>query len=216
MNNLKRLTLTLAAALLAMAPALSQASTNLVANGSFENVPFAMSGYDGSYCYLNSATYTCAAQLPGWEGSVAPMMTSTSGAWSATKNTPSDLFQIGLQNNSFIGQSVAVASAGSYLLSWSDAGRPGYGTEHYQVSFGGTVLDTLTTVGGQGWSLHSATFTAGIGTQLLTFQGLNTSGDSTAFIDNVSLTAAVPEPSTWALMMGGIAGLGFMSRRRNA
>jgi hypothetical protein len=33
-------------------------------------------------------------------------------------------------------------------------------------------------------------------------------------IDNVSVSAAVPEPSTWAMMLIGFAGLGIMSRKR--
>jgi hypothetical protein len=217
MHSLKSLTLTLGAAMLALAPTFSQASTNLVSNGSFESVPFSMSGYDGSYCYLNSAIYTCSGQLPGWEGSVAPVMTSNSGAWGASPNTAADKFQIGLQNTSFIQQSVSIASAGSYVLNWSDAPRTNWGgAETYEVRFDGVLLSTLTPASSQGWNLHSATFTTGSGSKLLTFQGLNSSGDSTAFIDNVSLTAAVPEPETWALMLAGVAGLGFWSRRRSA
>jgi len=34
-------------------------------------------------------------------------------------------------------------------------------------------------------------------------------------IDNFSL-APVPEPGTWALMLAGLAGLGWMGRRRKA
>jgi PEP-CTERM motif len=34
-------------------------------------------------------------------------------------------------------------------------------------------------------------------------------------IDGVNLTAAVPEPSTWAMMLLGFAGIGFMAYRRH-
>jgi hypothetical protein len=34
-------------------------------------------------------------------------------------------------------------------------------------------------------------------------------------VDNVSLTEAVPEPSTWAMMILGFAGVGFMGYRRS-
>jgi hypothetical protein len=39
---------------------------------------------------------------------------------------------------------------------------------------------------------------------------------STVVFDNVRLSEAVPEPSTWALMLGGLALLGFCVRRKGA
>lgn len=33
-------------------------------------------------------------------------------------------------------------------------------------------------------------------------------------LDSVSISSAVPEPSTWAMMLLGFAGLGFMAYRR--
>ena len=41
-------------------------------------------------------------------------------------------------------------------------------------------------------------------------------GVRSQYFDNVSLdvTAAVPEPSTWAMMILGFAGVGFMAYRR--
>jgi hypothetical protein len=214
MNPIRHLSSTVAVALCALAPAISFADPNLVANASFESVPFAMSGYDGSYCYEGGSIYACAGALPDWSGAF-PIMTSQSGAWSATPDTASDHFQIGLQNNSFIAQTIQIATPGSYTLTWSDAGRPYYGNENYDVSFGSTTLATEGTYGGQAWGVHSVTFTATAGAQLLQFQGLNTTGDSTAFIDNISLTAAVPEPSSWVLMIAGIA-LGVSVVRRRA
>ena len=210
MNTFRSLTLTLGTALLAIAPALSRADTNLLTNGSFENVPFAMSG-GGTYCYMNAAIVPCAAQLPGWEGSVAPIMTSTSAAFGASPNTVTDHHQIGLQRNSFISQSVA---AGSYVLSWSDAPRAG-GLRTYDIWRDNDVLATFTPASDQGWGSHSLTVVASPVPWVLTFQGRSDEGDATAFIDNVSLTAAVPEPSTWALMIGGIVGLGFTVRSRS-
>jgi PEP-CTERM motif len=43
-------------------------------------------------------------------------------------------------------------------------------------------------------------------------------GVASQHFDDVSLnvTAAVPEPSTWAMMILGLAGVGFMAYRRKA
>jgi hypothetical protein len=36
----------------------------------------------------------------------------------------------------------------------------------------------------------------------------------TAFLDGVSLTAAVPEPATWGMMIIGLGAMGVAARRR--
>jgi len=216
----KHLCLGLGAALLALAPALGQASvvvgdTNMIVNGSFENVPFGLSGSDGSYCYVGSSNFGCAAPLPDWDGRFA-LIASGSGAWSATPATGADRFHVGLQNDSFFTQEIVVGSPGQYTLTWSDAGRSGYADETYQVSFGGVLLATQTTVGGQGWATHSVSFSSAFGYHTLAFTGLTVGGDATAFVDNLSMAAAVPEPASWALLAGGLFGVATVARRRRA
>jgi hypothetical protein len=49
-------------------------------------------------------------------------------------------------------------------------------------------------------------------TAVLMFKGNNASGDSTAFVDQIS-SNAVPEPGTWGLIASGLSGL-IWSRRR--
>lgn len=173
----------------------------------------------GSYCYRNYLPLECGS-LPGWDTSTLPVMTTNSGAW----GNPSGLggwtatngsLQVGLQNTSFLEQAVVLPGAGSYTLTWQDAGRAGYGNEQYSVSFGGVSLaPTFTTASGQGWNSHSITFNA-LGNGLLKFQGIAVSTDGTAFIDTVSLTAAVPEPGTYALLLAGLAAVGAVAKRRS-
>jgi hypothetical protein len=43
-----------------------------------------------------------------------------------------------------------------------------------------------------------------------------TSGGNAFEIDNLSAVAAVPEPDTYALMLGGLAAVGFVARRRRS
>jgi hypothetical protein len=47
--------------------------------------------------------------------------------------------------------------------------------------------------------------------------GVNNASGSTAqgFADNLSLTSGVPEPSTWAMLLAGFAGIGLLGLRRS-
>ena len=78
---------------------------------------------------------------------------------------------------------------------------------------------------GQGWyhlevQLNQATLGGNLATILsnvtkLQIRGEYISGGEAEGLDNVRLmTAAVPEPSTWAMMLLGFAGVGFMTYRR--
>lgn len=82
------------------------------------------------------------------------------------------------------------------------------------LTFGGSV--TASAASGTVFNvIVSDPFTVGAGFHTLSFTGtvnLNTA-DVTTFVDQVSVTA-VPEPSTLALLGGGLAALAFLRRRR--
>lgn len=65
---------------------------------------------------------------------------------------------------------------------------------------------------GADWYAQSLSFTATANSQLLAFQ-LETSERSYLSIDGIAV-GAVPEPGTYALMLAGIAAMGFVVRRR--
>lgn len=70
--------------------------------------------------------------------------------------------------------------------------------------------------GFSGWQTANMTFTAQSASQVLSFLAQGSPGAPPfLLLDNVSL-AAVPEPSTWAMMLGGIGLMGFVARRRAA
>jgi hypothetical protein len=111
-------------AALALLAATGSAQANLLVNGSFEQ-PGPNVAAAGSYCYLGYAPLECGS-LPGWSGEM-PVIASSSGAWGnpsglAGWNVAQGAVLIGLQNASHAVQNVGL-SAGSYNLSWSDAGR---------------------------------------------------------------------------------------------
>jgi hypothetical protein len=63
------------------------------------------------------------------------------------------------------------------------------------------------------WKEFSYTFQASGPTTRISFLNNTPQGDNYLGLDDVSI-AAVPEPSTWAMMILGFAGIGFMTYRR--
>jgi hypothetical protein len=95
-------------------------------------------------------------------------------------------------------------------------------TEYVQASLGGQTqtTQTLTTAaaGFDPWRQVTLYFTATSATEALSFLAVGTpSGDPpSVLLDAVSLTYA-PEPSTWAIMLAGVAGAtGLTAMRRRA
>jgi hypothetical protein len=121
----------------------------------------------------------------------------------------------------------------TYDLSFYWAGgelsnRTGYQTIALTGAFGGSAFSTPTfantkpvgvTGDFSGWQQQTFSFKATSTSQLLSFLAVGTPAANlppVAFLDGVSLTASVPEPATWGLMILGFGGLGAMARRRRA
>jgi hypothetical protein len=122
-----------------------------------------------------------------------------------------------------------LTSGESYVVSfyWAAAQQNGFNGPTYdqwQVSLGGQTLDTATvdipSHGFSGWMYQTLTFTATSSSELLSFyaNGGPPGVPPFALLDGVSMMA-VPEPSTWAMMLIGFGGLGvaaYRSRRKAA
>lgn len=123
-------------------------------------------------------------------------------------------------------------SAGTaYTTSFFAATRPNYGigatangpTTPLSVSFDGTDLGAFTATSVDFTSFTALAFLATAGTGTLTFSGTaGAFGDVNLDLVNVQRSAvvtpptpgAVPEPATWAMMLGGFGVVGFAMRRR--
>ena len=91
-----------------------------------------------------------------------------------------------------ISQSLDFAVTGSYVVSFQAAQRGNYqpsGSQTIEVLLDGTVIGTITPSGTTYASYSSGPIAVSAGTHTLTFEGL-TSGDSTAFLDAVTVGPA--------------------------
>jgi hypothetical protein len=205
--------ITLAGALLT-AP-LVAAHADLIVNGGFEAGQLSA----GSYAYP-AGTY----QNWTYTGNGVLINTAGPSPWISSGQTGYGGDQVvGVQTTGSIAQTFTANITGSYLVSWLDAGRlgTGGGNQTYIVS----LLDnttassvgslTLSTVAGSNFNTESLTglmnLVAG-NSYTLSFTGQDTQ-DETALIDNVSVKQ-VPEPATLSLFGAGLAGLGWLRRRK--
>lgn len=69
--------------------------------------------------------------------------------------------------------------------------------------------------GTSGWTRQTVTFVAKSSTQMLTFMATGSGAPPFALLADVSMEA-VPEPSTWAMMIVGFGLAGAAARRRRA
>ena len=133
-------------------------------------------------------------------------------------------------NQDITGLTVGKTYTVSFL--WGGAQQSGFTgdtTDKWSVSLGSETHATdsisVPSKGFTGWLDVSMNFTATSAEETLSFLASGTcalggcgpfeSGSPPfALLDDVSLTASVPEPSTWAMMALGFAGLGYAGYRR--
>jgi len=104
-------------------------------------------------------------------------------------------------------------AAGSYLMTFSLAGNHrGYGPDVVDVTFGSSTA-TYTLYSDDPFAPYTLAFTAGASGPV-SFSFHNQGGDNVgAILDNVSI-AAVPEPETYAMLLGGLGVMGLIARRK--
>lgn len=200
----------------------ASASTNLIVNGSFEDIS-ASPGVQ----QLANGTWNVFSTIPGW--------TTFAGAGIEVRNNIAGIAQDGSQfveldshgvnPNSTMQQAISTISGQSYSLSFwysprpSTANRP-TDTNNLSVLWNGTtLLPTLSgtnNTGTHNWQQYSYTVVGTGATDTLRFAAFGTQDTYGGSLDNVSLITAVPEPGTYAMLFAGLGLMGTIVRRRKA
>ena len=205
--------------------ACSQASAGLVSTNTFSDGDFS----PGPTSPNSSGFQTFNAGQSFGTGSVWSVISGSVDLigtyWNPPPTTPNG-FSVDLNGNApgAISQTFTL-SAGTYTVGFYLSGNPdgGPSSKTVDVTLGSTVADPsftyIATINGDHTLTYvQETFTQPVsgGSVALTFYGDPNAGAYGPVIGDVSVTAAVPEPSTWAMMILGFAGIGFMAYRRKS
>jgi hypothetical protein len=193
----------------------SIAQANLITNGGFED-PVLASGV----FYQNMTS-----SFPGWTVTtnnvdiVNPIVGW--GAPAAEGQQVLDLVGYG-STGGIASTSFATTPGATYSFAFAYANNPGFSpaSASYSVSdsnnqslLGGTVIHGTSGNGNLNWNYITGTFTADTATSYLQFTEILGGGNAGILLDDVKV-APVPEPSTWAMLLLGFAGVGLMAYRR--
>jgi hypothetical protein len=225
---LKQVTLiaAISAAALALAMAApASAATNLLANGSFEDIgPGASPEGWGGLTYYVDGTHPGHVLLPGWTvdaGSVD--LTGTNTTWGPAADGAYSLdingWDAGTISQAFdtvVGKLYTV----TFAYSRNAAGAPDPALA--DVSAGGNVFHVSAannpalfgSAHNMIWQTGSFSF-VGSGHDTLQLAA-KVEGNGGVFFDALSVSGGVPEPATWSLMIGGFGLAGAALRRRRA
>ena len=213
----------LRAVLIALAAGASGAAeANLLVNGSFENGNFAPPGNATMSLAVGSTAmtgWTTFNDTLSWIG--------TGNPWGLTANDGARFLDLtDLSAGAPFGgirQTVATTAGASYTLSFDLGSSTFWGRpDSITASAAGTsaTFTSPTTGGNNDWQRVTMTFTAA--SETTTMQLLGTAAFNYIGVDNVSLDLAagpvpvpVPEPETWGLMLGGLALLGSVAKRKS-
>ncbi len=183
----------------------AHAATNLIVNGDF-------SSPDAGGSWTNDQA------VPGWTNLAEPFIEIGDSNIYGLRCISSTCQSMEVNNNIFgdVVQTITGLTEGTtYNLTWAYGGRPGGGAQALDVSIGGQLVKVNTGSIGV-WTNNWVSFKATGASEVLGFASVDKGGQPSYGneVTNVSVSA-VPELSTWTMMLAGFASLGFAGYRRS-
>jgi choice-of-anchor C domain-containing protein len=178
----------------------ANAATNLIINGDFET--FSGNPVSG-FKTVNAGDSALGNWLVG-----GTSIDVINGAYGAISGNSIDM--LGTPGPGSLSQKFTTTVGSLYSLAFDLSRNPGSSADSSMTV--GVAGNTYAYTGTDLMTHYTKSFTALTGMTTLTFNSA-AAGYSGPVLDNVSVSA-VPEPSTYALMLGGLGLMGFMARRR--
>lgn len=180
----------------------SHAATELISNGSFEQNVQTLNTWD---IYNN---------LFGWHGGDHGIELRNNVAGSAFDGK--NFVELDTTANSSMSQVIHTNAGQHYTLSFAFADRAGVAaaSEGVQVKWGDLNLGTFNNA--SQWTTKKFDVVGNLGNTRLSFIAKGISDSYGTSIDKVSVTSAVPEPETYAMLLLGLGLVGYMARRKRA
>lgn len=188
------------------APAITLAAQpNLLVNGSFEDNVIA------------NGKWNVFANINGWTstGSGIEVRNNIVGSAIDGKN----FVELDSYSNSSMFQTVNTSAGASYNFSFSFANREGTAAATNGLDWtvdGGKTWHAAPTLSSSKWADFSTSFVASSASTVIGFRATGANDSLGSSLDKVSLTSAVPEPESYALMLAGLAAVGLVARRRKS
>ena len=194
----------------ALGASVHAASASVVISDNFDAIPGSVLNWPGD------GTFQSIPQPGNVNGLPSVDLVAASNPWGVTTFSGNSLDLDGStgSGNTPAGEIRSLLSlvTGTYVVQFELAGNQRVpGNQTTRVYIGDQYVDINPV--SNGYTLYSLTFTDASG--YVGFKDLGPSNQQGDLLDSVTVSA-VPEPATWAMMLLGFAGVGFMAYRRKS